>query len=184
MRALVVYESMFGSTRELAEAIAAGLLSALDVRLSRADEVGKAEAGTADLLVAGGPTHADSATTSAVRQEAAPRVAGDGTGLRAEPERTKGLLGWFDELDGVPLLFAAFDARTDIPKLLVGAASVRIGRELRLRGSTPVVPPESFLVTEFAGLKPGEAGRARSWGEQIAEAARRALPRTASETST
>ena len=148
MRALVVYESMSESTRELAEAIAAGLGTSFDVRLARADQVGSANAGAADVLVAGGPTH--------------------------PPEPRSGPPEWFDDLGSVPPLFAAFDTRTDIPRLLTGAASVRIGRELRRRGSTPVVPPESFLVTRFAGLKAGEPARGRRWGEQVAEAARRA----------
>ncbi len=173
MRALVVYESMFGSTRELAEAIASGLRSALDVLLYRADEVRTADAGTADLLVAGGPTHAHTMSTPASRQEAAFWAKDPAKGLQLDqPEPATGLREWFDELDGVPGLFAAFDTRTDIPRLLTGAASVRIGRELRRRGSTPVVPPESFLVTKFAGLKSGEAARARNWGEQVGEAAR------------
>ncbi len=133
MRALVVYESMFGSTRELAEAIAAGLRSALDVRLFRADQVATADAGTADLLVAGGPTHAHSMSTAASRREAASWGQNPAKHLEVDkPEMTTGLREWFDELDAVPGLFAAFDTRTDIPRLLTGAASVRIGRELRL----------------------------------------------------
>ena len=155
MRALIVYESMLGSTRELAEAIAAGLGSSVDVRLVSADDVGTADAGGADLVVAGGPTHAGEAGTP-------------------PQEPPGGLREWFDELGTVPALFAAFDTRTDMPRLLTGSASVRIGRELRRRGATPVVPPESFLVTDSAALKPGEQDRGRRWGEQIAEAARRA----------
>lgn len=164
MRALIVYESMFGSTRDLAEAIATGLRSSFDVRLARADDVGAADAGAADLLVAGGPTQAHNAETQPT-----------------EPQ--SGLREWFDELGTVPALFAAFDTRSDIPRLLTGAASVRIGRELRRRGATPVVPPESFLVTQFAGLKPGEQERGRRWGEQVAEAARRALLRPSTGTA-
>jgi hypothetical protein len=182
MRALVVYESLFGSTRELAEAIAAGLGTHLDVRLSRADDVRKADAAVADLLVAGGPTHGHSLTTPASRQEAASWAKDPDKAFHLDqPEPGIGLREWFDELGAVPVLFAAFDTRTDIPRLLAGAASVRIGRELRRRGSTPVVPPESFLVTKYAGLKAGEATRGRAWGEQVAAAALRAHPNTSTE---
>jgi flavodoxin len=146
MRALVVYESMSGSARELAEAIAAGLGASFDVRLAHADEVGSMDAEPADVLVAGGPA------------------------MASGPQE------WFDGLGTVPPLFAAFDTRSDIPRLLTGAASVRIGRELRRRGATPVVPPESFLVTEHSGPKPGEEDRGRRWGEQVADAARHAQP--------
>ncbi len=183
MRALVVYESMSGSTREVAESIASGLRSSLDVRLSRADEVDTAGSGALALIVAGGPTHARSTTTPAPLQDET-SWAGPPAGATRRDEPVTGPRDWFDDLTAVPLLFAAFDTCADIPKLLTGAASVRIGRELRLRGSTPVVPPESFLVTPLAGLKPGEADRARFWGELVAEAARRALPRASTETPT
>jgi hypothetical protein len=182
MRALVVYESMIHSTRELAEAIAAGMRTGLDVRLCRDDEVGAADSGTADLLVAGGPTHASTVSTHALRKQATAWKNEPGKGLQLdEPAVITGLRDWFDELTAVPPLFAAFDTRADVPKLLTGAGSVRIGRELRLRGSTPLVPPESFLVSEFAGLKSGEADRARAWGEHVAEAALGSRPRVATE---
>jgi hypothetical protein len=156
MRALVVYESMSASTRELSEAIAGGLRSSLDVRVVRADEVRSPDAGMAHLLVAGGPARADF------------------RGARS------GMGAWFDELGTVPALFAAFDTRSDVPVLLTGAASVRIGRELRRRGSTPVVPPDTFLLTASGGLKAGEPERGRRWGVQIADAARRAQLRRSS----
>jgi hypothetical protein len=182
MLALVVYESMSGSTRELAEAIAAGLRFSLDVRMCRADEVGTVNSRGAVLLVAGGPTEEQPAS-GAPGQDAKPRaedliasLALDRSGLMP------GVRAWFDELVAVPAFFAAFDTRADIPVLPTGAASVRIGRELRLRGSTPVVPPESFLLTRFDGLKSGEVKRANVWGELVAEAARRARPRTPTET--
>jgi hypothetical protein len=182
MRALVVYESLFGSTRELAEAIAAGLGTRLQVRLSHADDVRNSDAAVTDLLVAGGPTHGHSLSTPASRQEAASRAKDPDTGLHLDQAQPGiGLREWFDELGAAPALFAAFDTRTDIPRLLAGAASVRIGRELRRRGSTPVVPPESFLVTRYAGLKAGEAARGRVWGEQVAAAALRARPNTSTE---
>lgn len=182
MRALVVYESLFGSTRELAEAIAFGLESRLEVRLSRADDVRQAGPSIADLLVAGGPTHGHSLSTPASRHDGASWAKTPEKALRLEqPEPGIGLREWFDELSGVPALFAAFDTRTDIPRLLTGAASVRIGRELRRRGATPVVPPQSFLVTRFAGLKAGEADRGRVWGAQVAAAALRAHPHASTE---
>ncbi len=58
MRALVVYESMFGNTRVIADAVAIGLSTWLDVGLV---EVGTADPALNDdvrLLIVGGPTHA------------------------------------------------------------------------------------------------------------------------------
>ena len=56
MYALVVYESMFGNTRQIAEAVAEGLGSAMEVRVV---EVGTAPPVVGEdvaLLVVGGPT--------------------------------------------------------------------------------------------------------------------------------
>ena len=57
MRAVVIYESMYGNTRAVAEAIASDL-SPMDVTVL---PVGSADASTvadADLLIVGAPTHA------------------------------------------------------------------------------------------------------------------------------
>ena len=59
MRALVVYESMFGNTRELAAAIAEGLAArGAGVELVDAESAPGELADRFDLLVAGAPTHA------------------------------------------------------------------------------------------------------------------------------
>ncbi|HEX9359130.1 MAG TPA: flavodoxin domain-containing protein [Streptosporangiaceae bacterium] len=59
MRATVVYESLFGSTREVAEAVAEGLRAAAPgaaVDCRPVVDAGPA-LGQVDLLVVGGPTH-------------------------------------------------------------------------------------------------------------------------------
>ena len=65
MSAVVVYESVYGNTRAIAEAIADGLGGASVVPVSRA---GVPEA---DLLVVGGPTHMHGLASSRTRQVAA-----------------------------------------------------------------------------------------------------------------
>ena len=69
MRALVVYESLWGNTEKIARAIAAGLagLGSVDVKTS------DAAPGTVDgydLLAVGGPTHAFSMTRASTRADA------------------------------------------------------------------------------------------------------------------
>jgi flavodoxin len=57
MRALVVYESMYGNTHAVAVSIAAGLSTTHDVTLVPVTRATPELVAAADLLVAGGPTH-------------------------------------------------------------------------------------------------------------------------------
>jgi hypothetical protein len=172
MKAVVAYESMFGSTHQLAEAIATGLRPDFDVRVVRVDALREEDVDDVDLLVAGAPTHVRTLSTTATRHDAVSRSDDPKHDLHLEePEMASGLRDWFDRADAAPALFAAFDTRTDIPRILSGAASVRIGKELRKKGSVPVVPPESFLVDGYAGLKSGEVERGQAWGGEVARAA-------------
>jgi flavodoxin len=57
MRTVVVYESMFGNTKTIAEAVAQGLREAGEVTLGSLDDLSPVQVGDASLLVVGGPTH-------------------------------------------------------------------------------------------------------------------------------
>ncbi len=57
MRAVIVYESMFGNTHAIADAIGEGLEPKLEVVVVPLAEAGRERLGDADLLVVGGPTH-------------------------------------------------------------------------------------------------------------------------------
>jgi flavodoxin len=57
MRALVVYESMFGNTRLVASNIADGLRADYEVTVVPVAEATPELVAAADLLVAGAPTH-------------------------------------------------------------------------------------------------------------------------------
>jgi hypothetical protein len=168
MRALVVYESMFGNTRTVAQAIAEGLAVHADVTLI---EVGAApmaiDAGIA-LLVVGGPTHAHGMTTPDTRADAG-RRAGDqlvshGVGVRE----------WLPAIarPSADLAVAAFDTRIHGPSILWGSAAKGMGKVIRDAGHDLIVPPESFLVGGPTGplvdrLLDGETDRARAWGAEL-----------------
>ena len=57
MRAVIVYESMFGNTHAIADAVGKGLEPMLEVVVVPLAEAGRERLGDADLLVVGGPTH-------------------------------------------------------------------------------------------------------------------------------
>ena len=76
MGALVVYESMFGNTKAIAEAVAEGLATRMRAEVV---EVGSAPAHVGReiaLLVAGGPTHAFSMSRASTRDSAAQQATG------------------------------------------------------------------------------------------------------------
>jgi hypothetical protein len=168
LRALVVYESMFGNTEAVARAVANGLeLESFTVRVR---EVGEAPLGTqadVDLLVVGGPTHAFSLSRPSTRASAvsqgAPASHGD-LGLRewlAALPRTEGTG------------FAAFDTRATKVRRIPKAAAPRAARIARKKGLVLLTKPLGFLVDDIKGpLGPHELERAVQWGRSLAGAAR------------
>jgi flavodoxin len=173
MRALVVYESMFGNTAEVARAVATGLSAHLEVELRNvADAAPGATSGQRrDLLVVGGPTHAFSMSRpqtreDAVRKGADPAVVA--TGIR----------DWLAESQ-TSTAFATFDTKVARVRRLPGSAAHQASRAARRRGHSRAARPESFYVEDTKGpLLDGELDRARAWGERLgAEAQDRAAAR-------
>jgi flavodoxin len=167
MHALVVYESVYGNTRAIAEAIAEGLGGAPVVPVSRAD----AEQLQPELLVVGGPTHMHGIASTRSRQMAV-EAAHEDAGTHVEPDAAAepGLRAVLRDLPSVSgSRAAAFDTRLDKAPWFTGLASRGIERRLRHHGYD-VIATESFLVEESEGpLEDGELERARAWGEQLAE---------------
>jgi len=112
MRALVVYESMFGNTGEVAEAIAEGLRTHMSTDVVEVGHAGAA-AVDVDLLVVGAPTHALGLSRASTRAQAAAQAGGAvvsaGIGLRE-------WLGGLAASRGIAA--AAFDTRLAKPKWL------------------------------------------------------------------
>ena len=166
MRTLVVFESMFGNTQEIATAVADGLSSHLSVDVV---EVGAASTGIGDdveLLVVGGPTHAFGLSRPGTRQSAAEQAEEDlvsaGIGLREWLAAMPALHGGSRRVAA-----AAFDTRVKKPGL-PGSAARAAGKRLRRLGYRLVVRPASFYVAGIPGpLLPGERERARTWGEKL-----------------
>jgi hypothetical protein len=169
MRAVVVYESMYGNTRLVAEAIGEGLRSAgdHDVAVVPVGRAG-AEAEGAEVLVVGGPTHVHGMSRRRSREAAVEAAAKPGSGLGLEDGAGgPGVREWLESLGHVNVLAAAFDTRMKGPAAFTGQASKRISRELVRHGGHLVTEPVSFLVTRNNALRPGEGARARGWGRRL-----------------
>jgi hypothetical protein len=161
VRGFVVYESLFGNTARIAQAVVDGLKDHLDVEQHDVAE-GQLPEG-ADLLVMGGPTHAFSMSRANTRQDAVNQ------GAKADP--TIGLREWLEELpEGNDTPFAAFDTRVDMVRRLPGSAAKSATKVARKRGYQLLTRPESFYVQDTPGpLLDGEAQRAEVWGAQLAQ---------------
>ncbi len=162
MRALVVYESMYGNTRDVADAVAAGLVDAgYEVRTSEVSAAPTDLAAFA-LVVAGGPTHAFSMSRASTREDAATKGHGPlvSTGI--------GLREWIGSLEPTTVVaVATFDTRVRHPRV-PGSAARSARKHLRQQGFRAVDPPTTFWVDGMEGpLLDGELDRARTWGHDL-----------------
>ena len=85
MHAVVIYESMYGNTHTIAEAIGRGLAPENHVTVVPVAEATPELLSEADLVVAGGPTHIHGMSGTRSRQAAADAAHKDGSGLTLEP---------------------------------------------------------------------------------------------------
>jgi hypothetical protein len=164
IRALVVYESMWGNTEEIARAVAAGLAERADVQVVDVTDA-PASPGDVDLVVAGGPTHAFSMTRASTRADAARQ------GAPSAPQ-TIGLREWLAHLPpGGSAPVATFDTRVEKVRRLPGSAARSAARAVRRHGYRLAAPAHSFYVEDTPGpLLDGEVERATQWGRELASA--------------
>ena len=177
MRALVVYESMYGNTHVVAGNIADGLRSDFEVTLVPVAEASWDLIADADLLVAGAPTHMHGMSSRSTRRMAAEAADKDGSGLRIEPDAGgPGMRDWLGDLGHRDGLAATFDTRLNGVPAFTGRASRPMARLLKRHGRQLVAAPESFLVGSQNTLLDGETARARRWGMMLGAVSKIYLP--------
>jgi hypothetical protein len=166
MRALVVFESLYGSTASVGVAVAAALRAeGATVEAIPVDRVEPASTDGIELLVVGGPTHMHGLSREGTRRLGAK----DEKNTYAEPTISPGLREWFERLpDGGGSAVAAFDTRFDQAAWLTGSAAKVIAKRLRAKGCRLVADPESFFVTKENRLVDGELEHAARWGTALA----------------
>lgn len=169
MRALVVFESMYGNTHLIADRIADGLRPHFDVTVVSVGDATLELVSGSDVIVVGGPTHAHGLSSRSSRRTAAEAAKKPGSGLILDASASGPMLrDWLHTLDGRGRAAAAFDTRAHAPAALTGRASRGVGRRLRHRGYRLAAHPMSFFVDRHNRLLDGEAERAKSWGGELA----------------
>ena len=161
MKAIVVYESLWGNTAAIARAIAAGLGPEARA-MSTAEATPQAIAGV-DLIVAGSPLFAFQLPTDKIRATIRKKAASFPTppDLSHPPLRS-----WLEILPAGQGHAAAFETRIWWSP---GGATGAILRALKQTGYEPLARAKRFRVAGMYGpLKAGELERARRWGAQLA----------------
>ena len=165
MRAVVVFESMFGNTKAVAEAVAEGVSEQMPVTVVEVGDAPKSIGANVDLVVVGAPTHAFGLSRAQTRADAA-RQASHGL-----VSKGIGLREWLStaRAESPGIVAAAFDTRI---RHVPGSAARAARRRLRDLGYRADVPAESFFVAGTPGpLADGELARARKWGNELATTA-------------
>ena len=146
MKALIVYDSVYGNTEKIARAVAEAITPSGEVKVLGVGEANPSELASTDLLIVGSPTHAGRPTPA-----------------------VQALLNKVPKLQGINV--AAFDTR--ITTKLVGVfgyAAGRIAGNLKKKGGTLIASPVGFFVTGGKGpLKEGELERAAGWAKGFLE---------------
>lgn len=173
---VIVYESMFGNTRLIAEAIADGIRPHRTVTLV---PIGQADALPAeiDTVIAGAPTHAHGLSGPESRAEAVAWARNEQKHLHLDDGwNESGVREWLARGATRAHRFAAFDTRVDMPRLFTGSAAAAIDRRLVKSGGHRLSEPMSFLVDRDSTLMHGQIDRAREWGAQLAATLNAAPP--------
>jgi hypothetical protein len=160
MKALVVYESLWGNTAAVAREVAAGI--GPDVEVLTTDAATPDKVADADLIVAGAPVQAFHLGDDRIRAS----IARDEAGSATPPDLAHpSMRSWIGSLPYREARMAAFETRIWwSPR----GATGDIERLFGVAGYRPIAKAEKFVVKDKAGpLREGELERARRWGEEV-----------------
>ena len=155
MKALVIYDSVFGNTEKVAQAIGKALEAQAEVSVLKVGDVPAQFWNGLDALIVGSPTRAFSATPAAIKL-------------------LSGIPG--QALQGVRV--AAFDTRVDVETVdsgilrfmakLFGYAAEPLAARMRKKGGQQALSPAGFIVEGTEGpMLEGEFERAAEWAKGI-----------------
>jgi flavodoxin len=144
MKTVVIYDSVFGNTEQVAKRIADVIPGT--VKVVKVSGVSMLELGNADLLIVGSPTVGGRATKP--MQEFVESIP------KGVAEKAR---------------IASFDTRISMKfAQIFGYAATRMADALAQKGAELKLPPEGFIVKGRNGpLAEGELDRASAWGKTI-----------------
>ena len=156
MKALVVYDSVFGNTEQIAQAIGNALGSQKDVEILGVGNVKLEQLTGLKLLIVGSPTRQFRPT--AVINKLLKRIPKNGfKGVKVAAFDTRFTMSVIEESRILPFFVRLF-----------GYAAKPISDRLKKKGGEQIIPPEGFFVERVEGpLKEGELERAADWAKQI-----------------
>ena len=146
MKALIIYDSLYGNTEKIARAIGGAITG--EVKVVLPGEANPSELEGIDLLIVGAPTQAGRPTPA--------------------------MLDFLNKIPGSVIKgisVAAFDTRVSAKWVgIFGYAAGKIAKKLKSKGGNLILNPEPFFVSGKEGpLKEGELERAAAWAKGIAE---------------
>jgi len=155
MKILIIYDSIFGNTEQIARAIGNSLSAKENVEILRVSDIKPEQLIGLELMIVGSPTRVFKPTKAIMHF------------LNKIP---------LNGLKGVKV--AAFDTRISTADVnsrflnilvkLFGYAAKPIADKLEKKGGSLIIPPEGFFVKDSEGpLKDGEIERAVDWAKLI-----------------
>jgi flavodoxin len=165
MKAVVVYESLWGNTATIARAIAEGI--GPEARALTTDAASPRTIAEADLVVAGAPVLGFSLGSDKIRDSVAKSEA---TAPTPPDLAHPSLRSWLEALPHGHGRSAAFETRIWwSPRGATGDIEKRLERA----GYRRIAKANRFVVTDKYGpLRDGEVERARRWGKELAQSNR------------
>lgn len=159
LHAIVIFDSQFGNTEQIAQVVARTLGSYGAARAAHVHETAITQLRDVDLLVFGCPAQGWSAASP----------------LRIFVERLPS-----EVLRGPKI--ACFDTRLRVPGWIARFGAPQLEKHLKKMGIHVCAPSTGFFLVERKGpLQPGEGERATQWARAVGETVASGLPRVSGE---
>ena len=151
MKALIVFDSVYGNTQQIAETMGKILKNEYSIEVISAADVKEDQLADLEVLFIGSPTHGGR-FTEAIQNFLAvlSTIQLEGVKIATFDTRTssKGIFGWLERR--------------------FGHAAPRIAKNVESHGKTLIGDPEGFIVSGRKGpLREGELERAEIWVKEI-----------------